>query len=143
MAQKIWTAEDLQAYGFTQEQPELYSITNAAAPHSESIDYRFKSYALKMLLRVVCIVCALFTDGWLMWVCILGAGVLPWVAVVYANGTDRARTADFSAYLNPHQQLQLASQGQQAARQEANRQQEEIIIDGCLADPTDEHSTRT
>lgn len=106
MVSKIWTEEDLRQYGLASD-PEVHSITSAQGRHSESVDARFRSYALKMFLRVVCIVAALFTDGWVMWACIVAAGVLPWVAVVFANGEDRARSEDFSAFLSVDQQLAL------------------------------------
>lgn len=106
MVSKIWTAEDVRRYGLETE-PEVYSITNAQTPHSESVDSRFKAYAIKMALRIVCIIAAIYTHGWLMWVFIIGAGVLPWVAVVHANSNDKARNQDFSEYLSVDQRLAL------------------------------------
>lgn len=110
MSEKYWTTDDLKAFGYSADEPEVHSITNAESRHSESVDYRFKSYAFKMFLRIVCIVGALYTDGWVMWLCIAGAGLLPWIAVVLANGHDRQHShGDFSAYLTQEQLLQLAA----------------------------------
>ncbi|MDO4917458.1 MAG: DUF3099 domain-containing protein [Rothia sp. (in: high G+C Gram-positive bacteria)] len=120
MSSKIWTAEDLHEYGLgssstAHDKPEVHSITGAQAPHSESVDDRFKAYALKMALRVVCIVAACFSHGWLMWAFIAGAAILPWVAVVFANGNDRAATSEFSQFLPPEQRRQI-----EAARMNAD-----------------------
>jgi hypothetical protein len=42
-------------------------------------------YTLAMTIRVVCIVVAMFVDGWLMWLAFAGAIFLPYFAVVLAN----------------------------------------------------------
>lgn len=56
---------------------------------SESPDEERKSrmlkYSLAMSIRVVCIVLAIFVDGWLMWLAFAGAIFLPYFAVVLAN----------------------------------------------------------
>ena len=42
-------------------------------------------YLIAMTIRVVCIVAAIFVEGWLMWLCFAGAIFLPYFAVVIAN----------------------------------------------------------
>lgn len=42
-------------------------------------------YTLAMTIRVVCIVLAMFAEGWLMWSAFAGAIFLPYFAVVLAN----------------------------------------------------------
>jgi hypothetical protein len=42
-------------------------------------------YTLAMTIRVVCIVVAIFVEGWLMWLAFAGAIFLPYFAVVLAN----------------------------------------------------------
>jgi hypothetical protein len=42
-------------------------------------------YTLAMTIRVVCIVVAMFVEGWLMWLAFAGAIFLPYFAVVLAN----------------------------------------------------------
>ena len=42
-------------------------------------------YLIAMTIRVVCIVAAIFVEGWLMWLCFDGAIFLPYFAVVIAN----------------------------------------------------------
>lgn len=85
----------------SRQEPEAYSITGAQAPHSQGVETRMRRYALKMALRLVCIILALVTDGWIRWTCVGAAMVLPWVAVVLANGSDRAEVRDVSAYTDP------------------------------------------
>lgn len=46
---------------------------------------RMLKYLLAMSIRVVCIVLAIFVDGWLMWLAFAGAIFLPYFAVVLAN----------------------------------------------------------
>ena len=48
-----------------------------------------------MTIRVVCIVAAIFVEGWLMWLCFAGAIFLPYFAVVIANAqVSRAGSLD-------------------------------------------------
>ena len=42
-------------------------------------------YLIAMTIRVVCIVAAIFVEGWLMWLCFAGAIFLHYFAVVIAN----------------------------------------------------------
>lgn len=82
-------------------EPEAYAITQAQAAHSEGVDSRMRRYLLQMAIRVVCIVLAVLVDGWVRWAAVAGAMVLPWVAVVLANGSDRAEVRDVSFYTDP------------------------------------------
>lgn len=79
-----------------EEAEDLHTITEAQAPHSEGIDHRMKRYALQMGLRIVCLIIAVIFDGWIRWVAVVGVAVLPWIAVVLANGNDRAEVKDVS-----------------------------------------------
>ena len=52
-------------------------------------------YLVAMTIRVVCIVAAIFVEGWLMWLCFAGAIFLPYFAVVIANAqVSRGGTLD-------------------------------------------------
>ncbi|CAB4628646.1 unannotated protein [freshwater metagenome] len=46
---------------------------------------RMVKYLIAMTIRVICIVSAIFVEGWLMWLCFAGAIFLPYFAVVIAN----------------------------------------------------------
>jgi hypothetical protein len=60
-------------------------ITTAGTSHADDIASRQKRYVMSMALRTVCFVGAVLADGWLRWVLVAGAVVLPYVAVVMAN----------------------------------------------------------
>lgn len=116
-AEKHWTAEDLAAHGYYLSTVDVaerfedslvtYEISNASAPLSERVDKRARDYILKMAIRVVCIVGAVFTDGTLRWICVAGAVLLPWVAVVLANGESQQESSGFTAYLPEHHRRAL------------------------------------
>jgi hypothetical protein len=56
---------------------------------------RMVKYLIAMTIRVVCIVAAIFVEGWLMWLCFAGAIFLPYFAVVIANAqVSRAGSLD-------------------------------------------------
>lgn len=62
------------------------SITTALPSLSADVAARQRRYLLTMGIRTVSFVLAvLFTEGWLQWVCIVAAVVLPYVAVIRAN----------------------------------------------------------
>jgi len=62
-------------------------IAITALPPSPDDDQRrrMRQYTIAMSIRVVCIVACLFTSGWVQIVCVVGAVVLPSVAVMVAN----------------------------------------------------------
>jgi predicted tellurium resistance membrane protein TerC len=51
---------------------------------------RMIKYALAMGIRMVCLILIFVVDGWFKLVMAAGAVFLPWIAVVIANGGDRA-----------------------------------------------------
>ncbi len=65
------------------QQPQ--SITSL--PESPDADRRRRmiQYGIAMSLRVVCVIAAFFVQGWWLLVPIIGAVVLPYIAVVLAN----------------------------------------------------------
>jgi hypothetical protein len=69
---------------------EVHSITDAAAAHSDEMRERMIKYAIAMGIRMVCLILIFVVDGWFKLIPVLGAVFLPWVAVVIANGSDRA-----------------------------------------------------
>ena len=50
-------------------------------------------YTIAMSIRVVCIVLMLFVEGWWQAVCVAGAIILPYIAVVLANVGTAGKTA--------------------------------------------------
>jgi hypothetical protein len=51
-------------------------------------------YTIAMSIRVVCLVLMLFVQGWWLALCVAGAIILPYVAVVLANVGTTAKGAD-------------------------------------------------
>ena len=76
-------------------EPEAVRITSAAASPNEDIATRQKRYLFSMGLRTVCFVGAIIASllgiHWLWPILIVGAVVLPYVAVVMANATSTKR----------------------------------------------------
>jgi hypothetical protein len=68
----------------------VHSITDAAAAHSEDMRQRMIKYALAMGIRMVCLILIFVVDGWFKILMVAGAVFLPWIAVVIANGSDKA-----------------------------------------------------
>ncbi|MBX9244484.1 DUF3099 domain-containing protein [Actinotalea ferrariae] len=80
-----------------QETP-VQSITGAAEPLTDDIARRTHRYLVQMTIRVVCFVGAVAVDHWTRWVLLVGAVVLPYVAVLLANA-GRERTQGPDPYL--------------------------------------------
>jgi hypothetical protein len=70
---------------------EPVRITTAATSHHADIASRQRRYVISMTIRTLCFVGAVAVGaGWLRWVLVAGAVLLPYVAVVLANtGTRR------------------------------------------------------
>jgi hypothetical protein len=78
-------------------------VTEAARPRSEDIAYRERRYLIMMAIRVACFVLTivLFASGagWFAAIPGVGALVLPYFAVVFANGgREPTSTRGFRAY---------------------------------------------
>ncbi len=69
---------------------EVHSITDAAGAHSEDMRQRMIKYAVAMGIRMVCLVLIFVVDGWFKIIAVAGAVFLPWIAVIIANGNDKA-----------------------------------------------------
>jgi hypothetical protein len=68
-------------------------ITTAAADRGKDTSVRQRRYLISMVLRSACFVGAIVAgDGWLRWVLIAAAVLLPYVAVVMANSINPAPT---------------------------------------------------
>jgi hypothetical protein len=64
---------------------EVHRITDARRSHTDDQHARIVKYSVSMAIRAVCLVLALVVTGPARWVFIVGAIVLPYVAVVIAN----------------------------------------------------------
>ena len=70
------------------------SVTSVESSPEAERRSRFINYTVAMMIRLACIFLAVAIDGWLRWVFIAGAVLLPYFAVVAANsiGSSRAKT---------------------------------------------------
>src|SRR6266516_6804083 len=78
-------------------------VTEAQRSRSEDISYRERRYLIMMAIRVVCFVIAVVVfaqgGGWLTAIPAVGAIVIPYFAVVFANGgREPSSTKGFRAY---------------------------------------------
>jgi hypothetical protein len=87
-----------------QGQP-VHRITEAQESHAAEQHSRVLKYTISMSVRLACFIAAFFVHGWLQWVFLAAAIVLPYVAVVIANGgadvTKRQPAAEFFAGDDP------------------------------------------
>lgn len=67
---------------------EAVRITTAATSRDEEIAGRQRRYVFSMAIRTICFVAAIAVGpGWLRWVLVAAAVLLPYFAVVMANAT--------------------------------------------------------
>lgn len=71
--------------GMQTPKDEVYSLTSARRPLSEDQGSRQRRYMISMAIRTVCFVLAVIVDGPLRWVLLVGAVLLPYIAVLIAN----------------------------------------------------------
>jgi hypothetical protein len=84
----------------------VYQVTGARRSVSEDVSSRTRRYLISMGIRTVCLPLAVFTDGWVRWVFVAGAVLLPYFAVIIANaGRERADPLPTSALLGSRQAL--------------------------------------
>ncbi len=82
------TLEDVAHQSSGQHVP---SATNLPSPPKDDHDTRMRHYLISMSIRTVCFVLAFVLHGYLRWACVGLAIVLPYIAVVAANATNRRR----------------------------------------------------
>lgn len=81
---------------------DVHSITDARSAHSDEIRGRMIKYSISMGIRLVCIILVFFVEGWMQWVVIAGAVVLPYFAVIFANGGSDTSDLPHSQSLIDH-----------------------------------------
>ena len=64
----------------------VYQITGARRGVRDDVNSRTRRYLISMGVRTVCFILAVVTTGWLRWVFIAAAILLPYLSVVFANG---------------------------------------------------------
>jgi hypothetical protein len=111
--------------------PEVISITDAAAAHSEDMRERMIKYALAMGIRMVCLILIFVLDGWFKLVAVAGAVFLPWVAVVIANGSDKAEIHS-EALLDYTPYAELGAAEEPGSANSADTVEEPTVLQGEL-----------
>ena len=86
-------------------------ITSAAVPLTDDVAQRTRRYLIQMSIRVVCFVAAVAIDHWTRWVLLVGAVVLPYIAVVLANAGHDRSSSDPGTFLPPAVPRALPSAG--------------------------------
>ncbi len=81
------------------QQDDPVAITSVRPARSVDIRQRQTRYLLSMGIRTLCFVLAIVTTGPVRWFFVAGAIVLPYVAVVLANATDRRQTTDLVPFV--------------------------------------------
>jgi DUF3099 family protein len=69
-------------------------ITTAAPSRADDIAARQRRYVISMGVRTVCFIGAVVAEGWLRWILVVAALLLPYVAVVMANAAS-SKSDDF------------------------------------------------
>lgn len=78
-------------------EPAVPSITNAPAALSQEISARARRYLISMAIRTGCFIAAILTSGPVRYSLLVGAVLLPYIAVVIANaGREPNRSASVS-----------------------------------------------
>lgn len=80
------------------KEPEVFSITSAATPHSEELGAREKRYAISMGIRTACFIGAVIVSGPFRWVLVAAAVFLPYTSVILANAGVRRRGDSMDAF---------------------------------------------
>jgi hypothetical protein len=68
----------------------VYQITAARRGVRDDVNSRTRRYLISMGIRTACFIGAVVTHGWVRWVLIIAAVILPYLSVVFANsGRER------------------------------------------------------
>ena len=73
------------------------SITNAPVAQSDELPGRAKRYLLSMIIRTICFLGAVIASNPWRWFLILGAVLLPYLAVIIANA-GRENGSEMNSY---------------------------------------------
>ncbi|MCW4464943.1 DUF3099 domain-containing protein [Glutamicibacter sp. MNS18] len=112
----------------------VHRITEAHEAHTVDQSSRVRKYTISMTIRVLCFIAAFFTSGPLQWIMLVGAIVLPYIAVVIANrGADVTKREPPAEFFTEQAPTQLET-GEPEAGQPDDAGAETIVIDGSWAD---------
>lgn len=75
-------------------------ITTASSALADDVAQRMRRYLIQMSIRVLCLIGAVTIHHWTRWLLLVGAVVLPYIAVLLANA-GRVRATDPGTFLGP------------------------------------------
>ena len=91
--------------------PEVYSITAAPTSRADDVSDRTRRYLISMTIRTACFVGAVVVHGPLRWVLLVGALILPYLAVVAANAARSSRPGTGLEQVAPQERPHLEPRG--------------------------------
>ncbi|GAA4365412.1 DUF3099 domain-containing protein [Paeniglutamicibacter cryotolerans] len=101
--------------------PKVHRITDADESRSADMHSRMVKYTISMSVRLACFIAAFIFDGWLRWALFAGAAVLPYIAVVLANGgADHSKRGEASWMNDGGPRNSLGPAGSSTAADPAN-----------------------
>lgn len=99
---------------------DVFQITAAPKSLTEDVGGRTRRYLISMAVRTACVVGAVLVGGWLRWAFLTGAVLLPYVAVVFANG-GREPNRDLPSTFMGQQRPMLEAPRPEADRRDGAR----------------------
>jgi len=78
-------AQAAERPGPTPVTAEVVSVTSAPESATLDQDARLRRYLITMGIRTLCFILLVVVDAWWRWFFLVGAAVLPYIAVVLAN----------------------------------------------------------
>src|SRR5215470_10768630 len=119
--------------------PGAHLVTEAQRSKSADISYRERRYLIMMAIRVVCFVVAVVVfakgGGWLTAIPAVGAIVIPYFAVVIANGgREPSSTKGFRAY-EPNMPAPYRPPGTAADRNDGSQPRDPQTTAGASSPP--------
>ena len=89
----------------------VYQITGARRGVRDDVNSRTRRYLVSMGIRTVCFIGAVLADGWLRWVLIAAALILPYLSVVFANsGRERIEEAPLMNHVEEQRAIRAPEQ---------------------------------
>lgn len=113
---------------------DVHKITDARMAHSDDMHARMVKYATAMGIRMVCLVLIFIVPGWFKLIAVAGAVLLPWVAVVIANGGSDTVNMESAALLDHAPPAEL--QNEQPVRDDADHSS--FVVQGEVLDASDD-----
>ena len=78
-------------------EPVVHTVTSAPSSTTDDQDKRIKRYLTMMGIRVALFGLVFVTSGWLRWAAVIGAVVIPYIAVVLANAVAPRQPGDLQS----------------------------------------------